>query len=40
MRVALNALELAVLTSEIDSEGRYTITTGVVEECIQKGGAI
>lgn len=35
-RVALNALELAVLTSEIDSEGRYTITTGVVEECIQK----
>lgn len=35
-RVALNALELAVLTSETGPDGRYDITTGVVEECIQK----
>lgn len=35
-RVALNALELAVLTSETDSDGSYLITTQVVEECVQK----
>ena len=35
-RIALNALELAVLTSETDENGRYKITTSVVEECIQK----
>jgi len=35
-RVALNALELAVLTSDTDREGCYKITTDVVEECVQK----
>lgn len=35
-RVALNAIELAVLTSETDSKGGYIINTNVVEECVQK----
>lgn len=35
-RVALNALELAVLTSETDPGGRYIINDAVVEECIQR----
>lgn len=35
-RIALNALELAVLTSETDLNGRYVIDEAVVEECIQK----
>ncbi len=35
-RVALNALELAVLTSETGSDGEYIIDEAVVEECIQK----
>ena len=35
-RIALNALELAVLTSETDSNGYYIIDTKVVEECVQK----
>lgn len=35
-RIALNALELAVLTSETDQNGRYVINETVVEECIQK----
>ena len=35
-RVALNAIELAVLTSETDSDGYYIIDTKVVEECVQK----
>lgn len=35
-RIALNALELAVLTSETDSNGKYMITNDVIEECIQK----
>lgn len=35
-RVALNALELAVLTSDTGLDGRYEINTGVIEECIQK----
>lgn len=35
-RVALNALELAVLTSEPGNDGSCAITTQVVEECVQK----
>lgn len=35
-RVALNALELAVLTSNTDSDGCYVIDSKVVEECVQK----
>jgi len=35
-RIALNALELAVLTSETDSNGYYVIDTEVVQECVQK----
>lgn len=35
-RIALNALELAVLTSETDKDGRYKISVTTVEECIQK----
>lgn len=35
-RVALNALELAVLTSDTDNNGYYIIDTHVVEECVQK----
>ena len=35
-RIALNALELAVLTSQPDSSGIYVIDTNVVEDCVQK----
>lgn len=35
-RKALNALELAVLTTEPDSSGRRKIDLTIVEECIQK----
>lgn len=35
-RIALNALELAAVTSELDSSGRIHITVGTIEECVQK----
>lgn len=35
-RIALNALELAVLTSEIGSDGKIHIDTATMEECVQK----
>lgn len=35
-RAALNALELAVLTTKADADGRVRITLAVAEECIQK----
>lgn len=35
-RAALNALELAVLTTDADDNGRIVIDKSVVEECIQK----
>ena len=35
-RIALNALELAVLTTDMDENGCYVITPEVVMDCIQK----
>jgi len=35
-RVALNALELAVLTSQVDSDGKIHIGTETIENCVQK----
>lgn len=35
-RIALNALELAVLTTDMDHEGWYRITPEVIMDCIQK----
>ncbi len=35
-RIALNALELAVLTTDMNEEGRYDITPEVIMDCIQK----
>ena len=35
-RIALNALELAVITSEIGSDGKIHIDMSVIEECVQK----
>ncbi len=35
-RVALNALELAVLTTEMDENGEYHVTCDIVIDCIQK----
>ncbi|HOQ01773.1 MAG TPA: replication-associated recombination protein A [Acetivibrio clariflavus] len=35
-RIALNALELAVLTSSINSDGKILIDINTVEECMQK----
>lgn len=35
-RIALNALELAVLTSPINSDGKILIDINTVEECMQK----
>jgi len=35
-RVALNALELAAVTSELESDGRIHITVETIEECVQK----
>lgn len=35
-RIALNALELAVLTTDPDGDGKIHITLDVAEECIQK----
>ena len=35
-RAALNALELAVLTSQADSDGTFRITLGIAEESIQQ----
>ncbi len=35
-RIALNALELAVLTTDMNKEGLYRITPEVIMDCIQK----
>ncbi len=35
-RIALNALELAVLTTDMSEEGMYVITPEVIMDCIQK----
>jgi len=35
-RIALNAIELAAVTSEIESDGRIHITVGTIEECVQR----
>ncbi|HHW22155.1 MAG TPA: replication-associated recombination protein A [Clostridiaceae bacterium] len=35
-RIALNALELAVLTTDMDKDGFYRITPEVIVDCIQK----
>jgi len=35
-RHALNAIELAVLTTDVDSDGKIHITLPIIEECIQK----
>ena len=35
-RIALNALELAVLTTDMDENGCYVITPEVIMDCIQK----
>ncbi len=35
-RIALNALELAVLTTDMNEDGVYSITTDVIIDCIQK----
>lgn len=35
-RQALNALELAVLTTQRESDGKIHLTTSVIEECIQR----
>jgi len=35
-RVALNALELAVLTSQVDGDGKIHIGTETIENCVQK----
>ncbi len=35
-RIALNALELAVLTTTLSEDGYYAITAQVVQDCIQK----
>ncbi len=35
-RHALNAIELAVMTTDVDADGRIHITLPIIEECIQK----
>lgn len=35
-RVALNAIELAAVTSELESDGRIHITVKTIEECVQR----
>jgi putative ATPase len=35
-RIALNALELAVLTSKMDEEGRLNITLDIIQESVQR----
>ena len=35
-RIALNALELAAITSELDIEGKIHITQETIEDCVQK----
>lgn len=35
-RIALNAIELAVMTSEIGEDGKIHINIGTIEECIQR----
>ncbi len=35
-RIALNALELAVLTTDMNEDGIYSITVDVIMDCIQK----
>lgn len=36
VRTALNALELAALTTDPDSNGDITVTVSIIEECVQK----
>jgi len=36
VRTALNTIELAVITSEMDIDGSVTVTDEVIEECMQK----
>ncbi|WP_265444555.1 replication-associated recombination protein A [Acetivibrio straminisolvens] len=38
-RIALNALELAVLTSPVESDGKFHIDMQLIEECVQKKAA-
>lgn len=38
-RIALNAVELAVLTSPIGEDGRFHIDLNLIEECVQKKAA-
>ncbi|NMA67109.1 MAG: replication-associated recombination protein A, partial [Clostridiaceae bacterium] len=35
-RIALNSLELAILTTDMDEQGRYVITPEVIMDCIQR----
>ena len=35
-RIALNALELAVMTTNMDKENQYHITMDVMVDCVQK----
>jgi len=35
-RAALNAIELAVLSSKPDASGKMTLDLGIIEECVQK----
>ena len=35
-RIALNALELAVVTSDVEPDGKIHISVGTIEECVQK----
>ena len=35
-RIALNAIELAAITTELGTDGRIHITTATIEECVQK----
>jgi putative ATPase len=35
-RMALNAMELAVMTSELEADGRIHISLGTIEECVQR----
>jgi putative ATPase len=39
-RIALNALELAVLTSDIDKDGKIRIDVAAMEQCVQKRAII
>lgn len=35
-RIALNAIELAAVTSDLESDGRIHITVNTIEECVQR----